>query len=75
MSKSGRQCPPPHPPEFPPLMNQRFVDSYDFVQDCRDGTTGLHCEECEEGYVGDATRGTPNDCQLCACPEAVNGRK
>ncbi|KAK0176557.1 hypothetical protein PV328_000678 [Microctonus aethiopoides] len=36
--------------------------------DCRNGTTGNHCELCEEGYYGDATQGTPTDCLICACP-------
>ncbi|XP_048106035.1 laminin subunit alpha-2 isoform X4 [Alosa alosa] len=35
---------------------------------CRDHTTGPHCDTCAPGYYGDATKGTPNDCQPCACP-------
>ncbi|XP_048508165.1 basement membrane-specific heparan sulfate proteoglycan core protein isoform X9 [Athalia rosae] len=30
---------------------------------CRDHTTGENCDECENGYEGDATQGTPQDCQ------------
>ncbi|XP_034945971.1 basement membrane-specific heparan sulfate proteoglycan core protein isoform X4 [Chelonus insularis] len=30
---------------------------------CADHTTGDNCELCEQGYVGDATRGTPQDCR------------
>ncbi|XP_011495348.1 PREDICTED: laminin subunit alpha [Ceratosolen solmsi marchali] len=36
--------------------------------DCKNGTTGDHCELCEEGYYGNATLGTPSDCLICACP-------
>nr|CAD7571475.1 unnamed protein product [Timema californicum] len=32
-------------------------------QNCGDHTTGDQCDTCEEGYEGDATRGTPTDCQ------------
>ncbi|XP_077991288.1 laminin subunit alpha-5-like [Glandiceps talaboti] len=39
--------------------------------DCKDGTTGRNCEICKTGYVGDATQGTTNDCQICACPYAI----
>ncbi|XP_013397032.1 laminin subunit alpha-2 isoform X2 [Lingula anatina] len=39
---------------------------------CRDNTVGPHCENCEFGYYGNATRGTPNDCRPCACPLAIS---
>nr|XP_031828013.1 laminin subunit alpha isoform X2 [Nomia melanderi] len=39
--------------------------------DCRDGTTGDHCEFCQQGYYGNATGGTPTDCLICACPLPV----
>ncbi|XP_030638763.1 laminin subunit alpha-2 [Chanos chanos] len=35
---------------------------------CEDHTTGPHCDTCVQGYYGDATKGTANDCQPCACP-------
>ncbi|KRF94152.1 uncharacterized protein Dmoj_GI15893, isoform E [Drosophila mojavensis] len=30
---------------------------------CADNTEGENCDRCAAGYVGDATRGTPYDCQ------------
>ncbi|XP_030079844.1 basement membrane-specific heparan sulfate proteoglycan core protein isoform X5 [Drosophila hydei] len=30
---------------------------------CSDNTEGENCDRCAAGYVGDATRGTPYDCQ------------
>uniref|UniRef100_A0A6Q2ZGJ1 Basement membrane-specific heparan sulfate proteoglycan core protein n=1 Tax=Esox lucius TaxID=8010 RepID=A0A6Q2ZGJ1_ESOLU len=35
---------------------------------CAEHTTGFHCHECIPGFYGDATKGTANDCQPCACP-------
>ena len=29
---------------------------------------GNNCEECEPGFYGDATMGSPLDCSLCECP-------
>lgn len=40
-------------------------------QNCKNGTTGDHCEFCEQGYYGNATVGTPSDCLICACPLPV----
>ncbi|KAJ8270754.1 hypothetical protein GJAV_G00118850 [Gymnothorax javanicus] len=37
-------------------------------QDCADHTAGPHCDICAPGFYGDATKGTANDCQPCACP-------
>ncbi|XP_038582234.1 laminin subunit alpha-2 isoform X4 [Micropterus salmoides] len=36
--------------------------------DCSHHTTGSHCDTCVPGYFGNATRGSPADCQLCTCP-------
>ncbi|XP_060056690.1 laminin subunit alpha-1 [Erinaceus europaeus] len=36
-------------------------------QNCRDNTTGDHCEVCAPGYYGKVT-GSASDCALCTCP-------
>ncbi|XP_051500882.1 laminin subunit alpha-2 [Myxocyprinus asiaticus] len=36
--------------------------------DCKHHTVGPNCDQCAPGYYGDATKGTANDCQPCACP-------
>ncbi|XP_062292940.1 laminin subunit alpha-2 [Scomber scombrus] len=41
--------------------------------DCSHHTTGPHCDTCQHGYYGNATRGSPADCQLCACPLNLPG--
>ncbi|XP_071074759.1 laminin subunit alpha-2 [Dasypus novemcinctus] len=37
-------------------------------QNCKDHTGGPYCSECLPGFYGDATKGTSEDCQPCACP-------
>ncbi|XP_075893685.1 laminin subunit alpha-2 isoform X3 [Nelusetta ayraudi] len=37
-------------------------------QDCLHHTMGPHCDSCLPGYYGNASRGSPADCQPCACP-------
>ncbi|XP_053339071.1 basement membrane-specific heparan sulfate proteoglycan core protein isoform X5 [Clarias gariepinus] len=35
---------------------------------CQHNTMGELCEQCSAGFFGDASAGTPEDCQPCACP-------
>ncbi|XP_006029235.2 laminin subunit alpha-2 [Alligator sinensis] len=36
--------------------------------DCKHNTGGPYCNRCLPGFYGDPTKGTIEDCQLCACP-------
>ncbi|XP_066906769.1 laminin subunit alpha-1 [Halyomorpha halys] len=35
---------------------------------CEHNTTGVQCERCIDGFYGDPSKGTPNDCRKCHCP-------
>ncbi|KAM9241384.1 laminin subunit alpha-2 [Leptosomus discolor] len=39
--------------------------------DCKHNTGGSYCERCLSGFYGDPTKGTAEDCQLCACPLSI----
>lgn len=44
-------------------------------QDCKHHTMGDHCDMCIAGYYGNATRGYPDDCMICACPLPIESNK
>nr|XP_042897336.1 laminin subunit alpha-1 isoform X3 [Parasteatoda tepidariorum] len=39
-----------------------------YCKSCAHNTTGHRCEMCKEGFHGNPLRGSPEDCQPCACP-------
>ncbi|XP_067402829.1 laminin subunit alpha-2 isoform X2 [Emydura macquarii macquarii] len=39
--------------------------------DCKHNTGGPYCDRCLPGFYGDPTKGTTEDCQLCACPLTI----
>ena len=45
-----------------------FIDIMFLLQNCEHNTMGDSCELCADGYHGYPTRGTPDDCRVCACP-------
>uniref|UniRef100_A0A8C0V252 Laminin subunit alpha-4 n=1 Tax=Cyanistes caeruleus TaxID=156563 RepID=A0A8C0V252_CYACU len=46
----------------------RCLDGSGICVDCQRNTTGQHCEQCPDGFIGDAVRGVPTFCQPCPCP-------
>ncbi|NXL49749.1 LAMA4 protein, partial [Podilymbus podiceps] len=46
----------------------RCLDGSGICVDCQRNTTGQHCEQCPDGFVGDVVRGAPTFCQPCPCP-------
>uniref|UniRef100_A0A8D0L6L7 Laminin subunit alpha-2 n=1 Tax=Sphenodon punctatus TaxID=8508 RepID=A0A8D0L6L7_SPHPU len=39
--------------------------------DCKHNTGGPYCDRCLPGFYGDSTKGTAEDCKLCACPLTI----
>jgi hypothetical protein len=48
--------------QFSFLRPKYFQRTKYYLKNCEHNTYGKNCEFCIEGYVGDATRGTPYDC-------------
>uniref|UniRef100_A0A663LXL1 Laminin subunit alpha-4 n=1 Tax=Athene cunicularia TaxID=194338 RepID=A0A663LXL1_ATHCN len=46
----------------------RCLDGSGICVDCQRNTTGHHCEQCPDGFIGDVVRGVPTFCQPCPCP-------
>uniref|UniRef100_A0A8B9RYI1 Laminin subunit alpha-4 n=1 Tax=Accipiter nisus TaxID=211598 RepID=A0A8B9RYI1_9AVES len=46
----------------------RCLDGSGICVDCQRNTTGQHCEQCPDGFIGDVVRGAPTFCQPCPCP-------
>uniref|UniRef100_A0A8C3DLL5 Laminin subunit alpha-4 n=1 Tax=Corvus moneduloides TaxID=1196302 RepID=A0A8C3DLL5_CORMO len=46
----------------------RCLDGSGICVDCQRNTTGQHCEQCLDGFIGDVVRGVPTFCQPCPCP-------
>ncbi|NWV64755.1 LAMA4 protein, partial [Malurus elegans] len=46
----------------------KCLDGSGICVDCQRNTTGQHCEQCPDGFIGDAVRGAPTFCQPCPCP-------
>ncbi|KJH49983.1 laminin EGF-like protein [Dictyocaulus viviparus] len=40
--------------------------------DCEHNTYGDHCDQCKQGYIGDARDGGAHACTKCACPLPEN---
>ncbi|OPJ73168.1 laminin subunit alpha-4 [Patagioenas fasciata monilis] len=46
----------------------RCLDGSGTCVDCQRNTTGEHCEQCPDGFIGDIVGGVPTFCQPCPCP-------
>ncbi|NXF90445.1 LAMA4 protein, partial [Eubucco bourcierii] len=48
--------------------SNRCLDGSGICVDCQRNTTGQHCEQCPDGFIGDVVGGVPTFCQPCPCP-------
>ncbi|NXX50388.1 LAMA4 protein, partial [Tricholaema leucomelas] len=48
--------------------SNRCLDGSGICVDCQRNTTGQHCEQCPDGFIGDVVSGVPTFCQPCPCP-------
>ncbi|MGH0153015.1 UNVERIFIED_CONTAM: hypothetical protein FKN15_023734, partial [Acipenser sinensis] len=87
LKSSGKASPPPFQDEnlkkkaelpsfqVPATPPRSKVDMGQLIRGCKHYTTGPFCDLCTAGFYGDATKGTPSDCQPCACPLQIPSNK
>ncbi|CAH1774180.1 unnamed protein product, partial [Owenia fusiformis] len=44
-------------------------------KNCQGNTMGEYCDQCAPGFYGDATVGSPNDCNPCECPLSTSSNQ